>query len=157
MRPPEPTWSIPLSFAVGLVLTVYPLPEVLAHWRPDWLNLLLIFWIFNHPGRTGVWTAFMVGVVADLVLGDTLGVYALSFSVVAYLTRSFIRKARVSSLIATSLLVGGLLAVALALRFVAYSLVGQAQNDWQYWLPAVTSALAWPFVVMSMQRWRRNL
>lgn len=157
MRPPEPLLSMPLSFAVGLLLTVFPLPDVLVFWRPDWLNLLLIFWILNHPARAGVWTAFVVGVIVDLVMADTLGVYALSFAVTAYLCRLFIRRARVSSLLATSMLVAFLLAVALTIRFVAYSLVGLSQTHWQYWLPVLTSALAWPFVVMSLQRWRRTL
>lgn len=156
MRLPEPSLSIPVSMAVGVLLTVYPLPEVLAYGRPEWLSLLLIFWILNHPAKVGIWTAFWMGLLMDVLMTNTLGVYALSSSVVAYLARLSIRQARVLSLAQTSFLVFVLISIGLSIRYLCYSLLGQSQNQWQYWLSALTSAGFWPFILMSLQRWRRS-
>ena len=156
MRLPEPIWSIPVSFVAGALLTIYPLPEFFSYGRPEWLTLILIFWILNHPTKVGIWTAFFVGLLLDFLMDNTLGVYALSLSVVAYFARLSIRQARVLSLPKTSFLVLTLIAIGLAIRFLIYSLVGQSNLHWQYWLPALTSACFWPFVLMSLQRWRRS-
>ena len=156
MRLPEPVWSIPISVAVGALLTMYPMPTVLSYGRPEWLTLLVIFWILNHPSRVGVWTAFFVGLLLDLLMNNTLGVYALSMSVVAYLARLSIRQARILSLPKTGFLVFTLVGLGLAIRFLVYSLVGQSNLHWQYWLPALTSACFWPFILIALQRWSRS-
>ena len=39
MRLPEPVWSIPISVAVGALLTMYPMPTVLSYGRPEWFQL----------------------------------------------------------------------------------------------------------------------
>lgn len=156
MRLPEPVWSIPVSLVIGMLLTIYPLPDVFSYGRPEWLTLLVIFWIFNHPTKMGVWAAFFIGLMMDLLMNNTLGVYALSLSVVAYFARLSIRQARILSLPKTSFLVLIFVSLGLLIRFLEYSLVGQSNHHWQYWLPAFTSACFWPVVLMTLERWRRS-
>ena len=74
-----------LTFMVAMVLQLMPLPEMIALWRPDWLLLVMLCWALHRPHRYGVLTAFILGVLLDVLLGATLGVRALAFSVSIYL------------------------------------------------------------------------
>jgi rod shape-determining protein MreD len=42
-------WILPLSFIVALLLGLLPLPEMLQPLRPDWLALVLAYWVIETP------------------------------------------------------------------------------------------------------------
>ena len=47
-------WIVWLTFAVGLLLSVSPLPQFMEILRPLWLALLLAFWSLNLPHKVGM-------------------------------------------------------------------------------------------------------
>ncbi|MCL1078254.1 rod shape-determining protein MreD [Parashewanella spongiae] len=73
-----------LTFIVGLVLQVMPLPMEISAWRPDWLLLILMCWTLHLPHRYSIFTAFILGVILDVLLGSHLGVNALALSISVY-------------------------------------------------------------------------
>ena len=48
-----------ITLIVGLMLTIMPLPEAAAVFRPDWLALLLIFWAIQLPRTWSVGSAWI--------------------------------------------------------------------------------------------------
>ncbi|PTQ87235.1 rod shape-determining protein MreD [Agitococcus lubricus] len=156
MKLAEPKSTLPLSFVLAFLWALYPLPPELALWRPDLMQLLLIFWGLHYPHKVSIGVNVVLGLALALMLNQTLGIYALSWAVSAYLNRLYIRRARMSSALVTTLWVCFLVTLAFSLRFFIYALIGQAYNGWQYALPIITTTLAWPLVVMSLQRWRRD-
>ncbi len=86
-----------LTFALALVATVIPLPEAVAWLRPDVVTLMLIFWAWHYPHRTGIFTAFAVGLLADVITFGVLGQHALAKVTVVYLTIKLSAKEDLSS------------------------------------------------------------
>ena len=50
-----------LSFMVGMMLLILPLPDWARIYRPDWVALILIYWSMALPKYVGLFTAFITG------------------------------------------------------------------------------------------------
>jgi len=70
-------WIVWLTFALGLLLSVSPLPQFMEILRPLWLALLLAFWSLNLPHQVGMVTAMFLGLAEDVLYGTLLGQNAL--------------------------------------------------------------------------------
>ena len=86
------TAIIALTMAAGMVLAVMPLPgsvpPELGYLRPDWVVMVLIYWIIALPHRVGIVTAWGTGLIVDVLLGSLLGQHALAYIVIAYVASS---------------------------------------------------------------------
>lgn len=151
----DPWLAIPVSLLVGLLLTVAPLPTVLAPWRPDWLLLILCFWAVERPERAGVWLAFVIGIVLDTVYDTPLGVFPFSLALAVWVAGRFARHWRRGPLPYVTTGAVALAAAAALIRFLWLAALGQAPDAEWYWLSAGGNVLAWPLIFMALQRWRR--
>jgi len=149
---------IPLivSLLLSLLLSVLPLPPELAPWRPEWVTLMLVFWVMHAPLWVGVWTAAFMGLLLDILLATPLGLHASSLVMVVYLGRLTQRWAGIFSIRQTTALVLLLVLAGRVLRYVELSLFGVPPADWSYLLPVLASALVWPTVLLSLRRWTQR-
>ncbi len=76
-----------LSFLMGLLLSLFPLPLHIRQWWPEWLLLMAIFWGIHQPQLFSVGRAFILGLVVDAITGSTLAMHAIPYAMVVYLTR----------------------------------------------------------------------
>lgn len=83
--PAHNRWIIWLLLFVGILLQIMPWPSAIYMIKPNWLLLILIYWLIALPHRVGIGSAFFIGIIMDLFLGSILGVHAFAFSIVAYL------------------------------------------------------------------------
>jgi rod shape-determining protein MreD len=148
----NPALALPLSFLLAIVLVALPLPQALSYWRPEFVTMVLVFWILNAPNLVGVWTGFFVGLLLDVLFKTPFGVHAMTLASVAWLTRLSWRRVAVFSVLQTSGLLLGLVLVGLILKRVLLGIVAVPPDSLLYWLPALTSALLWPTVMVSLRR-----
>lgn len=148
----NPFLALPLSFFAALLLTALPLPQALVYWRPQFVAMVLVFWVLNAPSLVGVWTGFLLGLLLDVLYAMPFGVNALVLATLAYLTGLAWRWVKVFSLAQTSGLVFALVLVGLLMQQALLSISAQAPASLAYWLPALTSALLWPTVMVSLRR-----
>ena len=76
-------FAVLLSFILALSLTLMPLPEMFFGMRPNWVTLVLIYWIIFLPDRVGVYMGFTAGIVLDILRGSFLGSMGLTLTLVA--------------------------------------------------------------------------
>src|SRR5262245_10311688 len=81
--------TIVLSFLLGMILEVLPLPHWAIWIRPNWVFLILLFWVLSQPQYVGLFVAFVVGILMDLLTGTLLGQHAFVFCFVVYLAMIF--------------------------------------------------------------------
>ena len=135
-----------ITLIVGLMLTVMPLPLVVAEFRPDWLAVLVIFWAMQLPRTWSVGSAWMIGIILDVANGTVLGQHALALCVIAFITVRFHLLMRVFPLSQLTATVFALLALYQFLLFWVNGVAGISAPSISYWAPVISGTLIWPFV-----------
>ena len=145
-----------VTLLLALALSVAPLPHWLEVLRPEWVTLVLIYWVMALPQRIGVVSGWLIGLLLDVLHGTLLGQYALTLALVAYLTRLFHQRLRAYPMGQQSLVVLMLVALELMLQLWIRGVQGAPPSHWSYWLPLFSSALLWPplFVILRDLRQR---
>lgn len=154
-RRPSPWVALPLSFFFAFLFASLPLPQAISYWRPELVTMVLVFWVLNEPGKVGIWTAFVLGLVLDVLMATTFGVHPFMLAVIAYLTRLSYRWVTVFSLWQTGGLVFALVLAGLIIKRILLGIMGAGTDSLLYWAPALTSALVWPTVMLSLRRFTR--
>ena len=156
LTPKHRTWAIVLTFVIGLMLMMFPLPEWLIHYRPEWMTLILLYWCLALPHRVGIGSAWLIGLLLDVVRGAVLGQNAMALTVVALIATTFHQRIRLYPLWQQSIVVLVLVALQQMLVLWVKGIIGQAPGTWLYWAPSLTSMLIWPWVFLLLRDLRRH-
>jgi len=145
-----------VTLVVGLMLTIMPLPDGAAAFRPDWLAMLVIFWAMQLPRTWSVGTAWVVGIVLDVSQGTLLGQHALALVCVAFITVRFHLLMRVFPMPQLTATVFPILATYQFLLFWINGVAGVSAPSIAYWGPVISGTLLWPIVMtfLSGMRYR---
>lgn len=113
-----------------------------------------VVWVVCQPTWCGVWFAFGMGIFTDLLLDAPLGLNALSFVIVTFITRFLIRERRILTFgnlwtIATLVIIAHL-----AFMWVTQTMGGIHFSIARHWQPLMTSILTWPVIYYCLAKWR---
>jgi rod shape-determining protein MreD len=140
------TWVIIiLSFILAAILTILPLPGWLAWFRPQWLMLILIYWLIIMPEHIGFGFAWCCGLIADLLNSTLLGEHALAFIIIAYITLKLHRQIRLFPVWQQAMVIFVLTLIMHTLLTSTQKLLGQS-NDMRFWLSSIMDFLIWPII-----------
>ncbi len=131
------------------VMSMFPAADVL---NPDWIALVLIYWCIALPERFGVFTAFVVGLLTDVLTGCLLGQYALIYVLISYFSIMQHRRLRQFPLVQQCLFVMLCLFGERSLIFGMEIMQAAANRlPLSFWYPIITGALAWPVVFFALR------
>lgn len=150
-KPANALWIIAFSFFVAYLLSAVPLPQIVALARPDFVAMCLIFWVIVLPERVGILIGFCVGLLQDVLMGTYLGVFALSYSTVAYLVLVLHQRLRMYPLLQQALVVFMIIAVAQILVQWSKDLFSTGITGEMHLLPSIASALLWPWIYVILR------
>ncbi|MFC2994983.1 rod shape-determining protein MreD [Acinetobacter sichuanensis] len=150
----DPFMIIVVSIIIGSILVVYPLSYAYAGWRPLFMLLITLFWVLCQPTWCGVWFAFSMGLFTDLLLDAPLGMNALSYVILAFLTRYFIRERRVLTFSNLWVIITLSLVAHLVLTLMAQTMLGVRFSLTRHWQPLLASIFSWPILYYLLKRWR---
>ena len=143
-----------MSFIVGLMLTIMPLPTVLEAFRPDWLAMLVIFWAMQLPRTWSVGSAWFIGIVLDVSQGTLLGQHALALCCVAFITVRIHFLMRVFPAPQLTATVFPILAIYQFLLFWINGVAGIDAPSIVYWGPVISGTILWPVVMVFLSSMR---
>jgi rod shape-determining protein MreD len=132
-----------LTLIGAMVLTVVPLPELAEPWRPPFVTMAIIYWAMMWPRLCGTLTAFIAGLMLDLLYGSMLGEHAFALTVVAYLTVRFHLQIRIFPLWQLTFTAFMLMAIDAFLVFWADGIAGYPSGGFARWTQVIAGGLAW--------------
>ncbi|MES2663316.1 MAG: rod shape-determining protein MreD [Pseudomonadota bacterium] len=145
-------WLLVLSSAlIALILNLVRIPITLDWYRPEFVVMVIIFWGVAEPHRIGLSTAWILGLLMDVLENGILGVQALSLSVIIYLTYLLHPRLRAFRIVQQSATVFLLVGIFQLLVRIVNGVLGPVPDTPLYWMPSFTSALIWPFLVLILR------
>lgn len=142
---PHGLWVIPLTFFVGFYLAALPMGDF-EMLRPDWLGVLFIFWALALPERFGIFSALVLGILYDILMGTPLGLYGAIYATLVYSVYLIHARLKMFPLGQQALCVFLLLGVTHVLVYWAkLSFTSLASGQLHIW-PALASAVVWPWL-----------
>ncbi|MDP6026758.1 MAG: rod shape-determining protein MreD [Pseudomonadales bacterium] len=152
-------WVIAMTFVIAMLLSVVSLPEFipweLGYLRPQWVVLVLIYWIIALPHRIGVAVAWLIGLLVDVLLGSLLGQHGIAFIVVAYISSSLYQRLRMFAVWQQSLVVFATIGLSQLINSWIENIAGLSEWNMWYLVPAFVSALLWPWIFLVLRFLRR--
>lgn len=150
-------WFIWLTFLIAILLSLLPLPAW-ANWcQPEWVCLVLIYWLMALPYVFGMGSIFFFGLFVDFIQGSLLGEHAFCLVMMAYFVIKFHQQIRVYPFFQQASIVFLLLLFYKALVFLIQAFLGVIPDSVLYWLSAVISALLWSWIFVLLRDWRRKV
>ncbi|MBX9704877.1 MAG: rod shape-determining protein MreD [Gammaproteobacteria bacterium] len=140
------TSTMIVSFIVAFVLSIVVLPTWLESFRPLWVLLVVIYWALYLDNSVGVITAWLLGLLQDLLNSSLLGEHAIGMMLVAFLVLQMQRQLRMFPMWQQMVAVFIFSMLYLGLIFCAQALIGQLPHYGMFWIPAAVTALIWPWV-----------
>lgn len=111
--------------------------------RPDFVLLVLIYWMLRAPHLCNVGTAWTVGLLVDLASGGLFGQYALAYVISAFVALTYQRRLVLFNAWQQAAYVLALLLLTQTTLLVLKLFAGDDLPGWGYFLPSVSGVLLW--------------
>ena len=150
LLPVRPAFIVATLVAAAL-LNMMPWSGWTAWLRPDFVALLVLYWVIEQPRRVGFTAAFTVGLLMDVAEGALLGQHALSYSILAYAGMALNRRVRRFSLAAQVAHVIPLLLVNDVIVLGVRMLAGADFPGYPYFLGSFVAGALWPLIAVLLK------
>lgn len=139
-----------------MILLILPLPDGAKIYRPDWIALILIYWSMALPKYVGLFTAFIIGLLVDSLLGALLGQHALALVLITYINLNTYLRIRALSWIQQSLYVFSLLVISRFIIFWMDGIMGLTIPIQAIFSGPLIGMLVWPCAFFILRDIRRK-
>ena len=143
-----------LSFVISLLITTMTFS--LGVFSPDWIQLVLIYWLLAVPSVIGLIGSWVIGIIADVTLGTTLGMHALTYVGISFIIMQSYKFLRYLTVYQQAIIILIILILKYTILLWIDRLLGI--NDYTlsiYWTPLM-SAILWPIVFYILRFIRRK-
>lgn len=135
-------------FVVASIFSIIPLPLWVVNFRPEFVPMVIIYWVSALPLRVGVGTAWFLGLFLDVLEGSVLGINGLGLVLVAYFASSQHRRFRMLKSLQQASIVAIVIALYLVFSHWLRVINGESIYDgFSYLFGSLTSGLLWPLLV----------
>jgi rod shape-determining protein MreD len=151
-HPLETFWYL-FVLLVAMGLKMLALPAAIQFWNPDWVLLVLIYWILVMHWRWGVISAWTVGLLTDVLTGRLLGQYALIYAISGYVCLKFYRRVRHFPFMQQGVFVFCCLLLAHTLDAGIEGFRNPSHFQWIFILPVISGTFIWSFAGLILRKY----
>jgi len=144
---PSKLKSIYLSLFAAFMCLLLPWSGAALVVRPDFVLLVIIYWLIRAPNLCNVGTAWFAGLLVDLVTGGLFGQYALAYTLTAFFAVYYQRRLVLFNHTQQLLYVLLLLITSQVTLLILKTFAGAQSLGFAYFLPSITGILLWRIAV----------
>jgi rod shape-determining protein MreD len=145
-----------LTIAAAVLLSLLPLPDALAPFKPYWVAMVVIYWSLETHDMISLGLAFLIGIILDTLSGSLMGLHALSLLVMVFLVQRFRSRLRFFPAWQQAFSVLGLLVNDRIILIWIILLLGEPIPTWKYWLAPLIGMALWPWLFLLLDRIRAS-
>jgi rod shape-determining protein MreD len=150
-------WVVWVTLGLALLLSVSSMPRFMEVGRPLWLALFLTFWVLALPHRVGMTTAWGLGILADVLNGSLLGQNALMLTLITFLVLTLHQRLRMFPMWQQCTVLLVVFGLAQLVQLWLNALSGSRPPTLMFILPALVSALLWPWICVILRGLQQRL
>ena len=139
--------SIYLSLLAAFICMLFPWSGLALTLRPDFMLLVILFWLLRAPNQCSVGTAWFMGLWVDLASGGIFGQYALAYTITTFFAVIYQRRLVLFSSSQQLVYVFSLLFLSQLILLILKTFAGKEFMGWSYFLPSITGVLIWQLAV----------
>ena len=144
---PSKLKTIYLSLLLAFMCYLLPWSGLVLKLRPDFVLLVLIFWLVRAPNLCNIGTAWLLGLMVDLVTGGTFGQYALAYTVAAFFAVYYQRRLVLFNGTQQIFYVFVLLLIAQITLLILKAFTGVEPVGFTYFLPSISGVVVWQIAI----------
>jgi rod shape-determining protein MreD len=138
-----------VTLIIALLLNLLPWGN--WHWVPDFLAVVLMFWVSREPRLVGFGVAFLCGLMMDVHDGAVLGEHALSYVILSYAANVLSRRLPSFELWSQALHIWPIFLGAQIITLLVRGFFGGSFPGWAAVLVSPTlGAMLWPMMTWLM-------
>ncbi|MEE9412859.1 MAG: rod shape-determining protein MreD [Methylococcales bacterium] len=149
-----PLINLIVCIVIAMGLKIAPIPQALVPFNPDWILLVIITHTLAKPDQFSIGTAWIIGLLTDVLTSKILGQYALAYAACTFIVATLHRQIRLFSIPQQCVLVLLLLLLANATIYITTSIQGIPRTDWTYWSTTIIGGLIWPLIQRLLNKFR---
>ncbi|OIR04928.1 Rod shape-determining protein MreD [mine drainage metagenome] len=136
-----------LSIFAAYICLLLPWSNTALLLRPDFVLLVIIYWLIRAPNLCNIGTAWVVGLLVDLATGSLFGQYALAYTVAAFFAVYYQRRLVLFNHTQQLFYVFLLLIISQVTLLILKMFAGAQSLGWTYLLPSIIGVLLWRLAV----------
>jgi rod shape-determining protein MreD len=145
--PPSKLKTLYLSLVLAFIFLLLPWSGFALKIRPDFILLVIIFWLIRAPNLCNVGTAWFLGLFVDLATGGIFGQFALAYTITAFFAVTYQRRLVLFNHTQQLFYVFLLLMISQIVLLIIKTFSGADALGWSYFLPSFVGILLWRVAV----------
>lgn len=147
MRPTSRV-AVYTTLLVALLCQLFPWVGQGIIFRPDFMLIVILYWLLRAPHLCNIGTAWLAGLLVDLATGSLLGQHALSFTLVAYIGLSYQRRLVLFNPLQLVGYVFGLLVFERVFMLLLKLFEGNDNPGLAYFWPVLSGLILWQLMIL---------
>jgi rod shape-determining protein MreD len=135
-----------ITMLIALVVTLLPLPQLLAILWPNLALLTVLYWSTMAPAAGGVLIGFAAGLALDILGGAQMGQHAFAFSLLTYLAIKLHLLTRAKPIFEQAIFVLLALLIYEGTLWAIDGFSNRSTGSWLRWMHVPVGTILWPIV-----------
>ena len=143
-----------ITITLGLFISLTTLP--LGYYAPEWMLLIVIYWAIAVPSNNKLFIAFLIGIIADIVYGQILGISSLFYVLLVYFILRLYNSLRYMTIAQQAVVIFIFIFLKQHLLVWAYFIIDRNIDYQALIVGSLVSASIWPLIYYSLRFIRRK-